>query len=248
MSLPEVVSREQWLVARKELLAREKELTRQRDGLNADRRRLPMVAVGKDYAFEGPAGRASLPELFDGCSQLILQHIMFDPAWDEACPGCSAGLDEMSVGLLRHLRSRDTAFAGVSRAPFAKLSASQARKGWEFAWYSSLGSDFNYDFQATVDEAVAPVEYNYRTAAEHVQAGSDDGELGRQSSELAGVSCFLRDGDSIFHTYSTYARGTDQLGSSYSLLDLTALGRSEDWEEPKGRVSRPHGADPTFTD
>jgi predicted dithiol-disulfide oxidoreductase (DUF899 family) len=248
VSLPEVTSREQWLVARKELLAREKELTRQRDALNADRRRMPMVAIGKDYAFEGPAGSVGLLDMFDGCSQLVLQHIMFDPDWDEACPGCSAGLDELAPGLLRHLRSRDTAFTGVSRAPFAKLAAFQARKGWEFAWYSSLGSDFNYDFHATVDEAVAPVEYNYRTRAEHVQAGSADGELGQQSAELPGVSCFLRDGDRVFHTYSTYARGTDQLGSSYTLLDLTALGRQEDWEEPKGRAPRLHGADPTFTD
>jgi predicted dithiol-disulfide oxidoreductase (DUF899 family) len=248
VSLPEVTSREQWLVARKELLAREKELTRQRDALNADRRRMPMVAIDQDYAFEGPAGRAGLLDMFVGCRQLILQHVMFDPGWDEACPGCSAGLDELAPGLLTHLRSRDTAFAGVSRAPFAKLAAFQARKGWEFAWYSSFGSDFNYDFHATVDEAVAPVEYNYRTRDEHAQAGSADGELGKQSAELPGVSCFLRDGDSVFHTYSTYARGTDQLGSSYSLLDLTALGRQEEWEEPKGRVSRPHGADPTFTD
>jgi predicted dithiol-disulfide oxidoreductase (DUF899 family) len=248
VSLPEVTSREQWLVARKELLAREKELTRQRDALNADRRRMPMVAIDQDYAFEGPAGRASLLEMFDGCSQLILQHVMFDPAWEEACPGCSAGLDEMAPGLLRHLRTRDTAFAGVSRAPFAKLAACQARKGWEFAWYSSLGSDFNYVFHVTVDEAVAPVEYNYRTRAEHAQAGSGDRELGQQSTELPGVSCFLRDGDRVFHTYSTYARGTDQLSGSYSLLDLTALGRQEEWEEPKDRVSRPHGADPSFSD
>jgi predicted dithiol-disulfide oxidoreductase (DUF899 family) len=248
VSLPEVTSREEWLVARKELLAREKEQTRRQDALNADRRRLPMVAVDKDYAFEGPAGQASLLEMFDGCGQLILQHIMFGPDWDEACPGCSAGLDELAAGTLRHLRSRDTAFVGVSRAPYAKLAASQARKGWDFAWYSSFGGDFNYDFGATVDEAVAPVVYNYRTKAEHVQAGSETAELGAESTEEPGVSCFLRDGNNIFHTYSTFARGTDQLGSAYSLLDLTALGRHEDWEEPKGRVSHPHGADPTFTD
>jgi predicted dithiol-disulfide oxidoreductase (DUF899 family) len=248
MSLPDVVSREQWLEARLRLLAEEKELTRRRDALNADRRRMPMVAVDKDYVFEGPAGPAGLLDMFDGCSQLVLQHIMFDPDWDAACSGCSAGLDEMAPALLRHLRSRDTAFAGVSRAPFAKLATCQARAGWEFAWYSSHRSDFNYDFHVTLDEAVAPVEYNYRTRDEHVRAGSDDGVLGKQSAELAGVSCFLRDGDRVFHTYSTFARGTDQLGSSYTLLDLTALGRMEDWEEPKGRVSRPHGADPSFTD
>src|SRR6266478_8956279 len=120
---PEVTSREQWLVARKELLAREKEFTRQRDALNADRRRMPMVAIDKDYAFEGSAGRVGLLDMFDGCSQLILQHVMFDPSWDEACPGCSAGFDELAPGLLRHLRTRDTAFAGVSRAPFPKLAA-----------------------------------------------------------------------------------------------------------------------------
>jgi predicted dithiol-disulfide oxidoreductase (DUF899 family) len=248
MSLPEITSREQWLDARRELLAREKEHTRQRDALNADRRRMPMVAIEKDYTFEGPAGRVGLLDMFDGRSQLILQHIMFGPDWDDACPGCSAGLDEMASGVFRHLQARDTTFVGVSRAPFAKLAANQARKGWDFAWYSSFGSDFNYDYQVTLDEAVAPVEYNYRTRAEHVQAGSDDGELGKQSTELPGVSCFLRDGDRVFHTYSTFARGTDQLGSSYSLLDLTALGRQEEWEEPKGRVSRPHGADPSFTD
>lgn len=248
MSLPEVTSREEWLVARKELLAREKEHTRQRDGLSADRRRLPMVRIDKDYTFEGPAGQVGLLELFDGSQQLILQHVMFDPAWDGACPGCSAGLDELAPGVLEHLRSRDTAFAAVSRAPFAKLAAFKASKGWEFAWYSSFGTDFNYDFQATVDESVAPVAYNYRTRDEHVQAGSATEQFGKQPSEQPGVSCFLRDGDEVFHTYSTYARGTDQLGSSYSLLDLTALGRSEEWEEPKGRASRSHGADPTFTD
>jgi predicted dithiol-disulfide oxidoreductase (DUF899 family) len=248
MSLPEVVSREQWLEARRRLLNEEKELTRRRDALNADRRRLPMVAIDKEYAFEGPAGRVELLDMFDGCSQLVLQHVMFGPDWEEACPGCAAGLDEAAPGLFAHLRTRDTAFVAVSRAPFAKLAAYQAVKGWGFPWYSSFGSDFNHDFQVTVDEAVAPVQYNYRTREEHVQAGSADAALGKQSQELPGVSCFLRDGDRVFHTYSTYARGTDQLGNSYTLLDLTALGRQEDWEEPKDRVARPHGADPGFTD
>jgi predicted dithiol-disulfide oxidoreductase (DUF899 family) len=239
MSLPEITTREEWLVARRELLDREKEQTRARDALNADRRRLPMVALDKDYVFEGPDGRIGLPELFDGCGQLIVQHVMFDPGWDDVCGGCSAGLDEMAPGLLRHLRSRDTAFAAVARAPFAKLADARARKGWELPMYSSFGSDFNYDLGVTLDESVAPVEYNYRPGT---------GDLGKESTELPGVSCFLRDGDSVFHTYSTFARGTDQLGGSYSWLDLTALGRSEEWEEPKGRASKPHGADPTFTD
>ena len=246
MSLPEVVSPEQWLAARLHLLEQEKEMTRRRDSLNADRRRMPMVAVGKDYAFEGPAGPAGLLEMFDGCSQLVLQHVMFGPDWQDACPACSAWLDEMGPGVLAHLRSRDTAFAGVSRAPRAKLASCQERKGWQFPWYSSFGSDFNYDFHVTLDEAVAPVEFNYRTRAEYEQAGLDDGSLGKQSTELSGTSCFVRDGDSVFHTYSTFARGLDQVGSAYTLLDLTAFGRSENWEEPKGRVGHPHGPDPSF--
>jgi predicted dithiol-disulfide oxidoreductase (DUF899 family) len=239
--LPEITTREQWLVARKELLAREKEFTRQRDALNADRRRLPMVAVDEDYVFEGPDGKVRLLDMFDGRSQLILQHVMFGPDWDAPCSGCTASLDEMNPGLFQHLWSRDTTFAAVSLAPFAKIAAAKADKGWDFPWFSSHGSDFNYDYQVTVDASVRPVEYNYRAA----EPGSD---LGKESTELPGVSCFLRDGDSVYHTYSTYARGTDQLGGSYSWLDLTALGRSEDWEEPKGRAGRTHGADPTFTD
>jgi predicted dithiol-disulfide oxidoreductase (DUF899 family) len=248
VSLPEVTSREQWLVARKELLAKEKEHTRQRDALNADRRRLPMVRIDKDYTFQGPDGKVGLAALFGGSNQLILQHVMFGPDWEDVCPGCSAGLDEMSPALFAHLRSRDTAFAAVSRAPSTKIADARARKGWDFGWYSSSGSDFNYDFRATVDESVGPVEYNYRTIEEHVAAGSAEADFGQEPAEVPGVSCFLRDGSDIYHTYSTFARGTDQLGSSYSLLDLTAFGRSESWEEPKGRVPKTHGADPTFTD
>jgi len=242
VSLPEITTPAKWLVARRELLVREKDLTRQRDALTADRRRLPMVEIGKAYTFQGPQGPVALADLFDGCAQLIVQHVMFDPTWDAVCPGCSAGLDELAPGILRHLRSRDTAFAAVSRAPFGKLARFRESRGWEFDWYSSHGSDFNYDFHATLDESVAPVMYNYRTPAEsgeQPQAGSQ---------EVPGISCFLRDGKRIFHTYSTFARGTDQIGNAYTLLDLTAFGRSEDWEEPKGRVAKPHGADPTFTD
>jgi predicted dithiol-disulfide oxidoreductase (DUF899 family) len=237
MSLPEVTSREQWLEARRRLLVEEKELTRRRDALAAERRRLPMVRIEKDYRFEGPQGPAPLVALFGDSSQLIIQHVMFDPSWEDACLGCTATIDELSDGLLAHLRSRDTAFALVSRAPLAKLEAYRARKGWTVPWYSSFGGDFNYDFHASLDPAVAPVEYNYRSD------GLDD-----EPGEMAGNSCFLRDGDVVYHTYSTYARGTDQLGNSYTLLDLTALGRQEDWEEPRGRAARVHGADPTFTD
>ncbi len=236
MSLPAVVSREEWREARRQLLAREKEATRQRDALNAERRRLPMVRIDTEYVFEGPEGKATLADLFGGRRQLIVQHVMFGPDWDAACPGCTASVDERSDGVLTHLASRDTAFVLVSRAPLAKLQAYAASRGWTVPWYSAAGGDFNYDFGVTVD-AEHP-EYNYRPEPDVARDGP---------AELPGVSCFLRDGDAIFHTYSTYARGTDQLGSTYTLLDLTALGRQENWEEPQGRAPR-HGADPTFTD
>ncbi len=235
MSLPEIVSSQDWLVARKELLAREKEFTRQRDALNADRRRLPMTVVEKDYRFEGPDGVVSLADLFDGCSQLIIQHVMFGPDWQTICPGCNASLNALPEAVLDQLRTRDTAYAAISRAPAAKIAAMMAVKGWPVDWYSSFGTDFSYDFQVTIDPAVAPPVYNY----EPVDA--------TESTEVGGHSCFLTDGDKIFHTYSTYARGSDHTIGAYALLDLTALGRHEDWEEPKGRVAEPHPADPTFT-
>jgi len=247
MSLPQVVSRERWLVARKELLAKEKELTRRRDALNTERRELPMVKVDKDYAFEGPEGKASLLDLFDGRRQLIVGHFMFDPDWEEGCSSCSAGADEVSNGLLEHLHARDTEFVYVSRAPLDKIERYKARKGWSFHWYSSHGSDFNYDFHVTLDESVASVEYNYRTKAEHEQAGTSYYVEGEQSIEAPGSSFFLRDGETVFHTYSTYARGAEMTGGSYYFLDLTALGRQEDWEEPKGRASSAHGASPDFS-
>jgi predicted dithiol-disulfide oxidoreductase (DUF899 family) len=241
MTLPEVVTREQWLDARMRLLAAEKEATRGLDKLNAERRRLPMVRIDKDYLLEGPQGQVPLAALFGDSSQLIVQHVMFDPGWDAACPGCTAGVDELSEGTLAHLRSRDTAFAMVSRAPLAKLQKYGAGRGWTVPWYSSHDSDFNYDFQATLDKSIPQLYYNYRARPDLFEDGS-------VSEEVPGLSCFLRDGGEIFHTYSTWARGTDTVGSTYSLLDLTALGRQEDWEEPKGRAPRMHGADPTFRD
>jgi predicted dithiol-disulfide oxidoreductase (DUF899 family) len=247
MSLPQVVSREEWLVARKELLAKEKELTRQRDALNAERRMLPMVEIVKDYVFTGPDGEASLLDLFEGRLQLIVRHFMFDPSWDDGCPSCSAGADEISDGLLEHLHARDTTLVVVSRAPLEKLEAYKARKGWTFPWYSSYGSDFNYDFHVTLDESVAPLEYNYRNKAEHEQAGTSGYLEGEQPIEEPGQSCFLRDGDRVFHTYSSYARGAEMTGGSYYDLDLTALGRQEDWEEPKGRAGSARGAIPDFS-
>jgi predicted dithiol-disulfide oxidoreductase (DUF899 family) len=246
MSLPNVVSREEWLTARKELLAKEKELTRRRDALNAERRRLPMVRIDKDYVFEGPEGKVGLVDLFEGRLQLILGHFMFDPSWEDGCPSCSAGADEVSKGLLEHLHARDTTLAYVSRAPLEKLERYKAKKGWTFPWYSSYGSDFNYDFHVTMDESVAPLEYNYRTKAEHEQAGTAYYFEGEQPIEEPGSSYFLRDDDIVFHTYSTFGRGAEQTGGSYYFLDLTALGRQEDWEEPKGRAEAAHRASPDF--
>jgi predicted dithiol-disulfide oxidoreductase (DUF899 family) len=240
MALPDVVTRELWLVARKRLLELEKQATRERDALNAERRRLPMVRIEKEYVLQGPDGKVTLTSLFGDSRQLIVQHVMFDPDWDAACAGCTAGVDEVSDGLLAHLRSRDTAFVLVSRAPLEKLAKYQAARDWTVPWYSSYDSDFNYDFQATLDFARQQFIYNYR-AEPDMLADSD-------SSEVPGVSCFLRDGDDVFHTYSTWARGTDILGSTYSLLDLTALGRQESWEQPANRAPRLHGADPTLTD
>jgi predicted dithiol-disulfide oxidoreductase (DUF899 family) len=235
MNLPEIVSREEWLVARKALLIREKEFTRAKDRLNADRRRLPMVQVEHDYVFEGVGGKTRLLDLFGERRQLIVQHVMFGPEWEKPCPSCSASLDEISPALLDHLGSRQTAFAAVSRAPYVKLAEERARKRWEFEWVSSFGSPFNYDFHVTLDGSMAPVQYNYR-----------DESVPEEPSEQPGLSCFLRDGDAVFHTYSAYARGTEQVGGAYDYLDMTALGRQEDWEEPKDRSGTSRGAVPNF--
>ena len=243
MSLPKIASREEWLAARTELLAKEKDMTRQRDALNAERRRLPMVRIEKDYVFEGPSGRVGLVDLFEDRRQLIVGHFMFDPRWEDGCPSCTAGADEVSDGLLAHLHARDTTLAYVSRAPLHKLERWKASRGWKFPWYSSHGSDFNYDFHVTLDESVAPVEYNYRSREEHEQRGVSFGD---QPVEMPGTSYFLRDGDSVFHTYSSFARGAEMTGGSYYFLDLTALGRQEDWELPAGRSASVRSNQPDF--
>ncbi|MER7982158.1 DUF899 domain-containing protein [Streptomyces sp. NPDC095817] len=209
MTLPEIVSREEWRAAREELLVREKAATRARDALNAARRGLPMVEIDKEYVFESGDGKATLLDLFRGRDQLVVQHFMFAPDWDAGCRSCSGFLDQ--IGHLAHLRARGTEFAVVSRAPYTKILPFKARMGWTVPWYSSYDSDFNYDFQ--------------------VSFGGDE------PFERPGVSCFLRDREHVFHTYSTYERGLDGLGSTTSLLDLTALGRREEWEEPRGRAS-----------
>jgi predicted dithiol-disulfide oxidoreductase (DUF899 family) len=233
MGLPEVVSRDEWLAAREALLTEEKAVRRRIDALNADRRRLPMTRIEKRYAFHGPSGDVTLPDLFEGRRQLIVQHVMFDPGWEDACPSCTASVDEQAPALYTHLANRQTTFALVSRAPYAKLAAYRERRGWKVPWYSSHGSDFNYDFDVSFDETVRPPVYNYRALPEI------------QSPELPGLSCFLADGGEVYHTYSTYARGTD-FGGAYALLDLTALGRQEEWEEPKDRVPQPRPAMPDF--
>lgn len=230
---PRIVSRDEWLAARKVLLAEEKEFTRRRDALNAERRRLPMVKIEKEYVFQGPDGKMSLLDLFNGRRQLIVYHFMFDPSWDEGCPGCSFTVD--NIGHLAHLHVRDTSLVLISRAPLAKIEPFKVRMGWTLPWYSSFDSDFNYDFHVTLDEAVVPVEYNYRHKAELEQLG--DPTVGSTHGEAHGLTVFLRDGNGMFHTYSTYARGTELLVGTFIYLDLTPLGRQEDWEEPPGRAT-----------
>ncbi len=237
-NLPEIVSREEWLAARMELLEREKRFTRERDALNADRRRLPMVEIDKPYAFHGPQGELRLVDLFEGRSQLVVYHFMWLYDRDLGCPSCSGFADQ--IGHLVHLNVRDTTFACISNAAIEKIEAFKARMGWTFPWYSSYGTDFNYDFHVTFDETRVPFEYNYRTKAEIEAAGLPVGNW-EQPFDLHGLSVFLRDGDRVFHTYSAYARGTDQVGFTSQLLDLTPLGRQEEWEEPKGRAT-PFGA------
>ena len=245
MTLPKIASRDEWLAARKELLAKEKELTRQRDALNTERRELPMVEIEQDYRFQGPDGEVTLHDLFDGRPQLIIYHFMYDPEWDEGCSSCSAGTDELSPGFFAHLHVRDTSYAMVSRAPLEKLERWKAKKGWDVPWYSSHGTDFNYDFGVTIDEAVRPGEYNFRTRAEYEAMGSSFFDSD-QPFEMPGRSCFLQADGRLFHTYSQYARGLESTGGSYYFLDLTALGRQEDWEEPKGRTEAARAAMPNF--
>jgi predicted dithiol-disulfide oxidoreductase (DUF899 family) len=208
MSLPEIVSREQWHAAREELLRKEEAVRRAREVLGAERRRLPMVEVDPEYVFEGGDGKATLLDLFEGRAQLVVQHFVFAPERETGCPCCSALLDQ--VGHLAHLRARNTSFAAVSRAPFTRILPFKARMGWTVPWYSSSHSDFNLDLEATVV--------------------TDQGLVDRP-----GISCFLREHDRVFHTYSVYGDaddgpgglgGLDGLGTLAGLLDLTPLGRN----------------------
>ncbi|HET6952967.1 MAG TPA: DUF899 domain-containing protein [Acidimicrobiales bacterium] len=219
MNRPQVVSRDEWLTARKELLAEERALTHAHDALNARRRELPMVKVDKDYVFEGPSGEVRLPDVFEGRRQLIIFHLMWRWDLDAGCPSCSFQVDNM--GHLSHLHAADTTLAVTTRGPWASLARFRERMGWTVPAYSSFGSDFNYDFHVTLDPSVAPVEYNYQSRAELEEAGQPWFTEG----ELPGTSVFLRDGDDIFHTYTTYARGSELLLGTFNYLDLTPLGR-----------------------
>jgi predicted dithiol-disulfide oxidoreductase (DUF899 family) len=223
LQLPPIVTREEWLKAREELLVKEKEATRARDAVNAERRALPMVEIEKDYVFEGENGTARLADLFQGRRQLIVYHFMWLHDTDEGCTSCSFLVD--NLGDLRHLNSCDTSLALVSRAPLAAVQAFRRRMGWTVPWYSSLGGDFNYDFHVTNDEAVAPVEYNYMDKATLERKGL--GFFAQNGQDGHGLSVFLRDGDRVFHTYSTYGRGPELLLTTYNYLDLTPLGRQK---------------------
>lgn len=222
MTKPKIVSRGEWLKARRELLQKEKELTVQRDKLSGERRELPWVAVEKDYVFESLAGRRDLRELFGPHDQLIVYHFMFDPEWEEGCLGCSHVMDGIA-GSIVHLGARNTAFAAVSRAPLAKSEPFRKRMGWEVQWVSSAGNEFNYDFQVTLDPDRPENLYNF----ESVTTLHKKGKLSTVKGEMPGLSVFIKHEEQIYHTYSLYQRGLDQFLNSYNLLDHTPLGRQE---------------------
>ncbi|MDQ0390778.1 DUF899 domain-containing protein [Labrys monachus] len=214
-----VVSREEWLEARRALLVREKEATRARDRLNAERRALPWVEVDKAYAFDAPEGRLTLAELFGGLSQLVVYHFMFGPDWKAGCPGCSFLADHLD-GALPHLEHHDVRLVVVSRAPLARIEAFKARMGWRFPWVSSFGSDFNFDYHVSFSEEALgqdSVSYNFRQIP-----------AGEANDELPGLSAFARDEDGgVFHTYSSYARGPEELIGALMILDRAPKGRNE---------------------
>ena len=225
MDTPLVVAPEEWLAARKDLLATEKEVTHAMDAVDAARRELPKTEVTKTYTFTGPGGPVSLAGLFAGRAQLITYHFMWRhaesgfPGEDQGCPTCSFLVD--SIGDPSHLHARDTTLVLVSRAPYPSIERFRTRMGWQLPWYSSAGSDFNYDFHVSFDEARAALEYNYmdqetlQREAPYIRSGTDG----------AGVSVFVREGDRVFHTYSAYQRGLDALLGTYRWLDLTPRGR-----------------------
>jgi predicted dithiol-disulfide oxidoreductase (DUF899 family) len=219
MSSHQIVSREQWIEARRALLAKEKQLTRQHDQLARERRELPWVKVDKQYTFDTPRGKQTLADLFAGRSQLLIYHFMFGPDWKEGCPSCSYVCDHID-GAVPHLGARDVTLTMVSRAPLAKLEAFKKRMGWQFPWVSSSGSDFNYDFRVSFrpqDWKDGKIDYNYTMQP-------------FPGNEAPGASVFYKDPASgeLFHTYSTYGRGLDSFVGTYTLLDLVPKGRDED--------------------
>jgi predicted dithiol-disulfide oxidoreductase (DUF899 family) len=216
MQKHKIVSHDDWLQARRELLAKEKELTRHRDALTAELRDLPWEPVTKDYVFDGPDGKVSLAELFDGKSQLIVYHFMLAPDWDAGCKACSFWADNFN-GIDIHLKHRDVSFLAISRAPIAKIEAYKQRMGWNFKWVSSFGSHFNFDFDVsyTPEDLVGGIAcHNYTKRP--------------SSPEHAGLSVFFKDADgAIYHTYSCYSRGLELLNGAYNVLDLAPKGRDE---------------------
>jgi predicted dithiol-disulfide oxidoreductase (DUF899 family) len=213
---PSIVSRDQWLAERKELLAREKELTRLGDEIARKRRALPWVRLEKDYVFEAPEGRVRLADLFEGRHQLLVQHFMLAPGWEQGCKSCSYMADH-NDGTTMHLAQRDVTFLAISRAPLSEIERFRKRMGWQFKWVSSYGTDFNRDFRVTFtpeERAKGAADYNF--------GGSPPGE------EMPGVSVFYKDdAGEVFHTYSTYGRGVEVMMHTYNLLDLTPKGRDE---------------------
>lgn len=225
-----VVSRDRWIAERKKLLAREKELTRRSDQIARERRAMPWERVEKDYVFDGRDGRCTLADLFEGRRQLMVQHFMFAPGWEQGCPSCSFMADH-SDGMNVHLRHRDVTPVAVSRAPLAEIERFRRRMGWHFKWVSSHGNDFNYDFRVSFtpkDETSSELVYNFGTQP-------------YQGEEAPGVSVFYKDdaGD-VFHTYSTYGRGVEVMMGTYHLLDLTPKGRDERDVEYKMEWVRHH--------
>ena len=212
MGSPRLVTRKEWLVAREQLLAKEKECTHQREALAAARRHMPAVKVEKKYVFEGPRGAVSLGDLFEGRRQLIIYHLMFEPTRTTACKHCSCVMDNIA-GTLIHLTARDTSFAAVSRAPIEKIEAWKKRMEWNFTWVSSFKNDFNYDYQVTLDPEKGYSTHNYRPFDFR--------------GELPGLSVFIRADGEILQSYSTYLRGIDVFLPMYHLLDATPLGRQE---------------------
>jgi predicted dithiol-disulfide oxidoreductase (DUF899 family) len=226
---PNVVDRSEWLAARKKLLAREREVTHLRDAVNADRRRMPMVKVEKDYVFEGPSGEVRLRDMFEDRPQLYIHHFMWIDATDSGCPSCTAAADLTFTARDRALlHAKGVTFACASRAPYASIARYRDEHGWTFPWYSSRDNDFSYDYHVTLDPQRAPIEYNYRSLDELRAAGFSDDDL---RGDFPGASVFLRRGDEVFHTYSAYARGLDHSAPGYPFLDLTPYGRQETWED-----------------